>query len=121
MPSLHRAPAIVFTLACLALTSLHPARAGAQTTAGVASQLGATLSPGQPEELFVGTSITCTLTDPAKLAALGATGLHPGARVSLVRTGMERVRVEVDELEPAPLTKRLTLRIDSQGRLSPLN
>lgn len=120
MSSLHRAPALVLALACLGLTSLHPIAAGAQTSAGIASQLGATLSPEQPGELAVGTSITCMLTDPAKLAALGAPGMHAGARVSVVRTAPERVHVEVDELEPVPLTRRLTLKIDTQGRLTTL-
>ncbi|HET9683008.1 MAG TPA: hypothetical protein VFP15_02835, partial [Gemmatimonadaceae bacterium] len=106
--------------ACVALTSLHPVAASAQTSVGIASQLGATLSPGQPEELALGTSITCMLTDPAKLAALGAPGMHAGARVSVMRTASERVRVEVDELDPVPLTRRLTLKIDTQGRLTTL-
>jgi hypothetical protein len=118
MSSLHRAPAVLFTLACLALSTLQPARVGAQTTARVASQLGTTLSPGQPEEMGVGTSITGTLADPAKLAALGASGLHAGARVTVVRTTTERIRVEVDELDPVPLTKRLVLKIDAEGRLT---
>jgi len=118
MSSLHRAPAVLFAFACLALSTLQPARAGAQATASIASQLGATLSPGQPDEMGVGTSITCTLADPAKLAALGASGLHAGARVTVVRTSAERVRVEVDELDPVPLTRRVVLKIDAQGRLS---
>jgi hypothetical protein len=118
MSSLHRAPAVLFTLASLALSTLQPTRVSAQTTASVASQLGATLSPGQPEEMGVGTSITATLADPAKLAALGASGLHAGARVTVVRTAPERIRVEVDELDPVPLTKRLVLKIDAQGRLT---
>ena len=120
MSSLHRAPAVLLALACVALTSLHPVAASAQTSVGIASQLGATLSPGQPEELALGTSITCMLTDPAKLAALGAPGMHAGARVSVMRTASERVRVEVDELDPVPLTRRLTLKIDIQGRLTTL-
>lgn len=118
MYSLPRAPAVLLALACVALTTLHPAHAAAQTSASVASQLGASMSPSQPEEFGVGTSITCLLADPAKLAALGAPGLHAGARVTASRTAGERVRVEVDELEPAPLTKRLTLKIDAQGRLT---
>lgn len=119
MPSLHRAPVVLLALACVALTSIHPAPAAAQTSASVARQLGATMSPGQPEELAVGTSITCMLADPAKLVAFGASGMHAGARVTVSRTAAERVRVEVDELDPAPLTKRLTLKIDAQGRLTP--
>lgn len=118
MFSLRRAPAVLLALACVALTTLHPARAAAQTSASVASQLGASMSPSQPEEFGVGTSITCQLADPAKLAVLGAPGLHAGARVTASRTAAERVRVEVDELDPAPLTKRLTLKIDAQGRLT---
>ncbi len=119
MSSLGRVRAVLFVLACLALASPYSAPAAAQTSASVASQLGATISPGQPGEFAVGTSITCMLVDPAKLAALGAPGMHAGARVTAARTATERVHVEVDELDPAPLTKRLTLKIDSQGRLTP--
>ncbi|HET7188280.1 MAG TPA: hypothetical protein VFI52_09000 [Gemmatimonadaceae bacterium] len=88
-------------------------------TEGIAAQLGAKLSPHQPEELPVGVSITASLTDSAKIAAFGATGLHAGARVTVMRIGPEKVRVEIDEMDPVPLTKKLTLRIDAQGRLIP--
>jgi len=118
MSSLGRSRAVLFALACIALASPHGATAAAQTSASVASQLGATMAPSQPEEFTVGTSITCTLADPAKLAALGAQGMHAGVRVTAVRTAAERVHVEVDELAPAPLTKRLTLKIEAQGRLT---
>ena len=108
-----------------------PAAAAAQDTAqvrqqsrqtmteGIAAQLGAKLSPNQPEELPVGVSMTATLIDSAKVAALGATGLHAGARVTVMRVGPEKVRVEIDEMDPVPLTKKLTLHIDAQGRLTP--
>ena len=89
-------------------------------TEGIAAQLGAKLSPHQPEELPVGVSMTASLVDSAKIAALGATGLHAGARVTVMRIGPEKVRVEIDEMDPVPLTKKLTLRIDSQGKLTPL-
>jgi len=89
-------------------------------TEGIAAQLGAKLSPNQPEELPVGVSMTASLVDAAKIAALGATGLHAGARVTVMRIGPEKVRVEIDEMDPVPLTKKLTLRIDSQGKLTPL-
>jgi len=89
-------------------------------TEGIAAQLGAKLSPNQPEELPVGVSMTASLVDPTKTAALGATGLHAGARVTVMRIGPEKVRVEIDEMDPVPLTKKLTLRIDAQGKLTPL-
>lgn len=120
MSSPGRARVVLLVLACLAAASPYVAPAAAQSTASVASQLGASISPGQQGEFAVGTSITCLLVDPAKLAALGAPGMHAGARVTAARTSVERVHVEVDELEPAPVTKRLTLKIDSQGRLTPL-
>lgn len=88
------------------------------STAVVAEQLGIKASPSQAEDLVVGASITCVLVDPAKLAGLGATGLHAGARVTFARIASDKLRVEVDEIEPVPLTKKLTLKIDVQGRLS---
>lgn len=90
------------------------------TTAAIAAQLGAKLSPNQPEELSVGVSMTASLTDSARIAALGATGLHAGARVTVMRIASDRIRVEIDEMDPVPLTKKLTLRVDAQGRLTPL-
>lgn len=88
------------------------------STAEIAGQLGAKLAPGQLDELPVGMSITGYLIDPARLVALGAAGLQPGARVTVFRVALDRVRVEVDELDPVPLTTKLTLRLDGQGRLS---
>jgi hypothetical protein len=88
------------------------------STAVVSEQLGLKTSPGQADALLVGASITCVLVDPAKLAALGAPGLHVGARVTFMRVAADKLRVEADEIDPVPLTKKLTLSIDQQGRLS---
>jgi hypothetical protein len=114
---------------CFAIGLATPSRACAQapgevgiarevSTAFVAEQLGIKASPSQADELRVGGSITCVLVDPAKLAALGAPGLHAGARVTFMRIAVDKIRVEADEIEPVALTKRLTLRIDQQGKLS---
>lgn len=88
-------------------------------TEAITAQLGAKLSPNQPDELLAGMSITASLIDSARIAALGATGLHAGARVTIMRVAPDKLRVEVDEMDPVPLTKKLTLRIDAQGRLTP--
>lgn len=90
------------------------------STEAIAAQLGAKLSPNQPEELPIGVSMTASLTDSAKIAALGAPGLHAGARVTVLRIAPDKIRVEIDEMDPVPLTKKLTLRLDAQGRLTPL-
>ena len=130
MTSSLRAGVACFGIAFALLSSPAPAAAqdsgqvrqqSRQTmTEGIAAQLGAKLSPKQPEELPVGVSMTASLIDSAKIAALGATGLHAGARVTVMRIGPEKVRVEIDEMDPVPLTKKLTLRIDAQGKLTPL-
>lgn len=88
------------------------------SSARVAAQLGTKLSVAQPEQLVIGASLTGMLTDPAKLAALGARDARAGARVTITRAAADRVRVEVDEIDPAPRTRKLTLRIDGDGRLS---
>jgi hypothetical protein len=114
------------SIALLAVPAVAPAQAGGDvkqqsrqvSTASLAEQLGARLSPSQAEELTIGASITGTLADSARLAALGAPGMHAGARVTIMRVGPDRLRVEVDEIDPVPLTKKLTLRMDGQGRLS---
>jgi hypothetical protein len=89
-----------------------------QVTRGdVAEQLGAKITTNQSEEFGIGSSITGTLMDPAKLAKLGIAGMHEGARVSVMRVAPDKVRVEVDEMDPTPVTKKATLKIDDKGRL----
>jgi hypothetical protein len=85
---------------------------------GIAEQLGTKLSPQQREELTLGVTLNGSLQEPAKLARFGITGVHRGARVTAMRISSEKLVLEVDELEPAPTTKRATLRIDGRGRLS---
>ena len=111
---------------CLGLAFAMPHATAAQgvrqqssqiTRGDIADQLGAKITSNQSEEFGIGSSITGSLTDPAKLAKLGITGVHEGARVSVMRVAPDRVRVEVDEMEPTPLTKKATLRIDDKGHL----
>jgi D-serine deaminase-like pyridoxal phosphate-dependent protein len=91
-----------------------------QVTRGdVAEQLGAKVTSSQNEELAVGSSLTGSLVDPAKLTKFGISGMHEGARVSVMRVAPDKLRVEVDELEPTPQTKKATLKIDDKGRLAP--
>jgi hypothetical protein len=122
-------------IACVALALMAPSRGSAQDSAApaaraekpqphelssarIAAQLGTKLSVAQPEELMIGASLTGMLTDPTKLAALGARDARAGARVTITRAAADRVRVEVDEIDPAPRTRKLTLRVDGDGRLS---
>jgi hypothetical protein len=93
-----------------------PTRAVA--TDKVAEQLGAKLANAQPEDLVIGASATGILSDPARLAALGLRDARPGARVTIMRSARDRVRVEVDEFEPVVRTRRLALHLDADGRLS---
>ena len=88
------------------------------STPEIAAQLGAKLSPGQPAELYIGASATASLADTAKLATFGITGVHPGARVTIMRIGSDRLRVEVDEMDPVPVTRKLTVKVDAEGRLT---
>jgi hypothetical protein len=88
------------------------------TIGGVAGQLGAKVTTRENDDFTVGSSFTGVLADPAKLASLGVAGLHGGARVSAMRVAPERIKVEVDELDPVPLTRKATLKIDERGTLS---
>jgi len=90
-------------------------------TTDVATQLGLKSPPGQPRELAVGASATYTLVDPSKLAALGVTGVHAGARVTIIRIAADKLRMEVDEIEPVALTKKATLKIDQEGKLTAIS
>jgi len=130
MTTMGIARAVAVAAACLVIGSIVPraavAQAGGEAKAqprqvlisAIIGQLGIKTIPGQPDELIVGASFTATLVDPAKLAALGASGLHAGARVTVMRIGADKLRVEADEMEPVALTKKLTLKVDEQGRLS---
>lgn len=84
----------------------------------VAQQLGTKLSVGQRDELALGVTLNGTLREPEKLERFGITGVHKGARVTAMRIAPQKVIVEVDEIDPAPLSRKATLRIDGQGRLS---
>jgi hypothetical protein len=90
------------------------------SSARVADQLGTKLANGQPEELAVGASATATLAEPAKLAAAGLRDAKAGARVTIMRIARDRMRIEVDEFDPVPRTRRVTLRVESDGRLGPI-
>lgn len=92
-------------------------QSAAFTTGSIADQLGAKVVD-KTIEFAPGASLTGTVTDPSKLAKFGITGIHEGARITAFRSTPEKVRVEVDEIEPAPLDKKVTLKIDSSGRLS---
>jgi hypothetical protein len=116
--------------ACAAFSLVTPAALAAQgapevkqqssrvTKTDIAAQLGARIAASDDQELAVGGTINATLIDPEKLAMLGMTGLHAGARVTAMRVSPVKVRIEVDELDPVPLTKKATLKIDDRGRLS---
>ncbi len=120
---------------CAALAVAAPARALAQTNApavtseanarvrevspaSVAQQLGVKVSPGQRDDLAIGSSITGTLSDPSKLSLFGIANACVGARVTMMRRGEQRLFVEVDELEPVARTRHVTLRVAQDGQLS---
>jgi hypothetical protein len=100
-----------------------PATEVTQQSAGVqmrtvAQQLGTKLSGGQRDELTLGVTLNGTLQEPEKLQKFGITGVHKGARVTAMRIAPQKVIVEVDEIDPEPLSRKATLRIDDQGRLT---
>lgn len=87
------------------------------SAAMVAQQLGVKLSPGQTDELGIGASKSGMLTDSTRLVPFGLTEVRNGARVTLFRIAQERVRVEVDEIDPVPRSRGVTLRLYEDGRL----
>jgi hypothetical protein len=89
----------------------------AVTMGSIAEQLGAKVVD-KNIELGIGQSLTGTVTDVAKLAKFGITGIHEGARLTAFRSAPDKLRIEVDELEPAPVNKKATLKLDERGRLS---
>lgn len=93
---------------------------GAATIAGIASQLGLKIVPSGESELSLGGSFTGLLEDPAKLESAGVHGMHEGARVTVIKVGPDRIRVEADELEPKPIKGTVTLTVTSKGELVPV-
>ena len=129
-----RALVRVVSLAATAVTLAVPSAASAQDSAiaravaaravsavateRIAGQLGAKLVNAQPAEMGIGTSATAILGDPARIAALGLRDAKAGARVTIMRSARDRIRVEVDEFEPVTRTRRMTLHLDADGHLS---
>lgn len=122
---------IGLTAVCIGALVWAPRLLGAQGTApevaqqsmslhprGVAEQLGAKLTPGNRDDLALGVTLNGTLQDPEKLEKLGISGMQKGARVTAMRVAPQKLVVEVDQLEPTPMTRKVTLRIDERGRLS---
>lgn len=75
---------------------------------------------GGADALELGATVTFTLTDPAKLAKHTIRGLHEGARVTATRVAPDRIRVEADEMEPVPVSRKVTLRVNTDGTLTPV-
>ena len=87
------------------------------TMGSIAEQLGAKVVD-RNAELPIGGSLTGSVTDPAKLAKFGITGIHEGARLTAFRSAPDKVRIEVDEIEPAPVSRKATAKLDGSGKLS---
>jgi len=83
----------------------------------VAEQLGARLQPRDDDELHIGASFTAVLAEPEKLAQFGVKGMHAGARVTVARIAPDKVRIEADEMTPAPANGAATLKLDAKGAL----
>ena len=122
---------ITFAAICIGALVWVPPTLGAQSSVpevtqqaislqarGVADQLGAKLSPEHREELSLGVTLNGTLQEPEKLQRFGITGVHKGARVTAIRVAPQKLVVEVDEMDPVPLTRKATLKVDERGRLS---
>jgi hypothetical protein len=82
--------------------------------ARLAERLGIAPQPDSPEELDIGTSVTCRLAKPSRLAAFGISGVREGARVTIVRSAPDRIRIEADEIEPMR-TESAVVRLDANG------
>src|SRR5262245_58195868 len=85
------------------------------TLGSIADQLGAKVASDRGKELAVGGSLTGTLIDPSKIVKLGITGMHEGARVSVFRSAPGKLIIEVDQMEPTPVTKRANAKLDEKG------
>jgi hypothetical protein len=83
----------------------------------VAAQLGVKPLPGAPALLDLGTSFTAMLEKPERLASFGLPSMTVGARVTVIRIAIDRVRIEADELDPVPRSTKGTVQLDDRGAL----
>lgn len=90
------------------------------TISNVSAQLGIKLQSPQSDELRLGVSFTAVLEQPDKIAELGITGMHSGARVTVTRVAADKVRVEADEMEPVSHSATIDLHLGPKGELSKL-
>lgn len=124
MLSRSRTLAIAACLTILALPALRaqePKQQGAVpsfvSAKALAEQLGSRLQPRDDDELRLGVSFTAVLESPEKLTALGLKEMHNGARVTVGRVAPDKVRVEVDEMEPVAASTAATFKLDAKGLL----
>ena len=120
-------PRVLALVACL--TIIATPRIGAQqdpkqqggpasvSAKAIAEQVAARLQPRDDDELRLGASFTALLQDPEKLAELGLKGMHAGARITIARVAPDKVRIEADEMIPAPASAAATLKLDAKGAL----
>ena len=117
-------------VAISSLIAASPRAAGAQdlrqqgmlaaSVKAIAAQLGAKLQPRDGDELDVGHSFTGTLETPEKLENFGIKGMHAGARVTVARVAPDKIRLEVDEMDPVPARGSTTVKLDGKGGLVPV-
>jgi hypothetical protein len=100
------------------LATLAPIAEAHFTNASIGRQLGAKVSDRPEVPLALGASLTGLLQDPSALERLGIKGMHKGARVAAMRFAPDRIRVEVDEVVPAPRKAAVTLLVNEAGELS---
>ena len=109
----------------LALFLWTPAVGGAQggnvapiRVDAVMEKIGVKGLPNAERELELGKSTTAVLAEPQKLAAVGITGMHDGARVTITCVGPSRLRVEADEMDPVSRSVTVTLQVGDDGSLT---
>jgi hypothetical protein len=108
------------TIAASTLSAQDPKQQGAPafvSAKALAEQLGAKLQPRADDELNIGASFTAMLEQPDKLTALGLKPMHAGARITVARIAPDKVKIEADEMDPAPAGTSATLKLDAHGAL----
>jgi len=100
------------------LANIAPIAEARFTNASIGEQLGAKVSDRPEQPLSLGASVTGLLRDPSALERFGIKGMHKGARVAAMRFAPDKIRVEVDEIVPAPKKAAATLFVNEVGELS---
>ena len=84
----------------------------------VAEELGVKLEPKPFDDEFrIGLSVSGTLEHQEKLQRFGLKQMKNGARVTMSRIAVDRVRIDADQFAPDLMSAKTEVKVDETGHL----